>query len=413
MFLPKSGIFSFLGDGENMATEIRMPQLSDTMESGKILIWKKKEGEAVKRGDALAEVETEKANLDVEAFKDGVLLKIIVPENAVAKVGDVIAVTGEAGESVDAAPRPSQPEPEPAPAPGPETAASSAPEHRDEVRADTEHPGRIKASPLARKLAEERNIDLKSISGSGPQGRITSRDLEGRQPSPARPPAAGLSKMRETIAARMQKSWTESPHFFVTVAIDMREAVKLQQTLKQLPGFDGTTLTHLVIRAAAYALRKQPKVNNGIVNGRLVEPETVNIGIVTTLEEGLLIPVIRNADKISFQQIVSEARAAVERARAGRPNSNDLSGGTFSISNMGMLDVENFTAIINPGQGAILAISSIKDEPVVENGKVVPGMIMRATLSSDHRIIDGAAAADFLKHFKTAMQTPALMFLER
>lgn len=406
-----------------MATEIRMPQLSDTMESGKILSWKKKEGDTIKRGDALAEVETEKANLDIEAFHEGVLLKIIVQENAAAKVGDVIAVIGQPGESVEVqGPHPVQPA---APSePLPEAAPESSPVVQDGRDSPSFHsgaagavpPDRIKASPLARRLAEERHIDLTSVSGTGPQGRITSRDLEGGPAAgeiPAGAHIAALSKMRETIASRMQKSWTESPHFFVTVAVDMREAVKLQQTLKQQPGFEGTTLTHLIMKAAAYALKLQPKINNGIADGQLIEPDAINIGIVTPLEDGLLIPVIRNVDRLSFKDVVSEARAAVERAKAGRPNSGDLTGGTFSISNMGMLDVENFTAIINPGQGAILAISSVKDEPVVESGQVVPGKIMRATLSSDHRIIDGVTAAEFMKHFKTAMQSPALMFLQQ
>ena len=221
---------------------------------------------------------------------------------------------------------------------------------------------------------------------------------------------SSLSKMRETIAARMRQSVTEAPHFYVTISVNMDEAIRLQQQLKMRAGFEHASLNHLIIKAAAYALNREPRVNSSIRNGRLFEPAGVNIGIVTSLPEGLLIPVIRDADKISFRQIITEAKAAVDRARAGRPTSSDLTGGTFSISNMGMLDVENFTAIINPGQGAVLAVSAIKDTPVVEDSQIKIAKMMKVTLSSDHRVIDGIIAAKFLQSLRQFLQTPGVLF---
>ncbi|NMC61787.1 MAG: 2-oxo acid dehydrogenase subunit E2 [SAR324 cluster bacterium] len=410
-----------------MAIEIRMPQLSDTMQSGKILHWNKNEGDSIKRGESLAEVETEKANLDIEAFQEGVLIKIIVNANETAKVGDVIGIIGAAGETFDPASLASNIKQEESSSPEVQTIDQSM-----EVPSETMEPQeeyRLKASPLARKLAEQRNIDLRGITGSGPNGRIVKKDLDSQKApiaieelhssvkseSGELSSLAGrsipLSKMRETIAFRMQQSVVDSPHFFVTVIVNMSEALKLQRHLKQEAAYKDVSLNHLIIKAAAYALRKVPQVNCSIRNGQVFEPDNVNIGIVTAVDDGLLIPVIRNADKLSLRDTIFEARAAVERARAGRPTSADLSGGTFSISNLGMYDVESFTAIINPGQGAILAIGSVKDEPIAENENITIAPVMRATLSSDHRIIDGVAAATFLKAFKESLQSPALLFI--
>jgi pyruvate dehydrogenase E2 component (dihydrolipoamide acetyltransferase) len=217
--------------------------------------------------------------------------------------------------------------------------------------------------------------------------------------------------MRDIIARRMQESVTQSPHFYTMAAITMDDAVALRELLKSRPEFKGVSINHLVIKAAAYALAQEPRVNAAIKNGMLFQPNNVNVGIITAVDDGLLIPVMHNADKMSLKDLVFEAKAAVERARAGRPSSSDLSGGTFSISNMGMYDIENFTAIINPGQGAVLAVSSIKDEPIVINGAVVVAKRMRVTLSVDHRIIDGVMSGNWLKHFKEALEKPALLLL--
>lgn len=402
-----------------------MPQLSDTMNSGKIIAWRKNVGDAVKRGEVLAEVETDKANLEIESFHEGVLLKIEVPANSVAQVGQIIAVLGQAGE-----------------------AAPANVTH-------TSYMGRVKASPLAKQVAKQLNVDLSVLSGSGPQGRILRKDVEqagqsssgsifsslpgtaatapAQQAAPimsqtaytsssAAPAAAGaggsgelrpLSRMRETIARRMLESVTQSPHFYTTVSVDMRQAVKLRAYLKENDEFKGISVNHLIIKACAYALAHEPRVNCSMRDNQVFQPSAINIGIITAIEDGLLIPVIRDADKLTLRDLVFESKAAVERAKAGRPNATDLTGGTFSISNMGMFDVENFTAIINPGQGAVLAVSSTRELPIVESGTVVPSLVMKVTLSVDHRIIDGIMAATFLKHFKAALEMPALLTLNQ
>jgi pyruvate dehydrogenase E2 component (dihydrolipoamide acetyltransferase) len=439
-----------------MAIDIKMPQLSDTMNAGKILSWNKKEGDVVKRGDVLAEVETEKANLEIEAFHQGTLLKILVPAESSATVGEVIAIIGEPNETAAGATSVVAPaatlSSSPAPtstqsaAPTPSPAVSAATAHEPTATSSASSSDRVKASPLARKLAEQHHIDLHGITGSGPAGRIVSKDLgvsasapaatpaptpaPAPQPvatpaptpapaptKPAAPTAVGggtltpLSKMRETIARRMQDTVTQSPHFFTTATIDMDDAVSLRETLKARPEFKGISINHLVIKATAFALAREPRVNAAMRDGMLFQPNDINIGIITAIDDGLLIPVVRCADQLSLADIVFEARAAVDRARAGRPSPTDLVGGTFSISNMGMYDIESFTALINPGQGAVLAVSSTREDAIVKNGTITIGKRMRVTLSVDHRIIDGVMAGTWLKHFKEALETPALLLL--
>ena len=425
-----------------MATEIKMPQLSDTMSSGKILSWRKSEGDQVKRGDILAEVETDKANLEIESFFNGVLLKVMVPSGTDAKVGEVIAMLGAVGESVST---PSKPvaavktviatiQPPAAELPPARTTTSVISNTLELV---TDEP-RIKASPLAKRVAEDLQINLSSIQGSGPNGRIVRRDVEAaagngstapvletftvpqsysRAPAnqvPANSAATAgtltpLSRMRETIARRMQESVTTAPHFYCTTSVNMGEALRLREALKERAEYKGISVNHLIIKAVAYGLKHEPHVNAAMKNEQLYQPAQINIGIITAIDDGLIIPVLKEADTMSLRDVVFEAKAAIERARAGRPSSNDLSGGTFSISNMGMFDVENFTAIINPGQGGILAVSSVKEQPVVQKGQIVIGSVMKATVSVDHRIIDGVMASRFLKHFKEALEMPALL----
>ncbi len=443
-----------------MAKEIKMPQLSDTMHAGKILSWSKKEGDTVARGDILAEVETDKANLEIESFQAGTLLKIQVPAGNEAKVGQVIAIIGQSGESVeetspsspaaDSAKADSEPqsqaknEPADTPAASPNLQVISSPAKNIESSTD-----RIRVSPLAKKLAEQRNIQLSDIQGSGPNGRIIKKDIDGlsetdsqsksapAQSAPAKSPAfeqdkqqqvsmasaanqaslsgtsslTPFSKMRDTIARRMQETVKESPHFYVTCSIEMSEAKKLREILKPRNEFKGISINHFIIKAAAYALEHEPRVNNAVRDNQLYNPGQINIGIITAIEDGLLIPVVKDTNKLSLKDLVFESRAAVERARAGRPSASDLQGGTFSISNMGMFDIDSFTALINPGQGAVLAVSSIKEEPIVKNGQITIGQIMKVTISVDHRIIDGLMAGNFLKYFKESLETPALLMI--
>lgn len=434
-----------------MAIEIKMPQLSDTMSSGKIVQWKKKEGEKVSRGETLAEVETDKANLEIECFHPGVLIKILVPEGDSAAVGSAIAFIGEAGEVTPSANKNTAHEVkaqavststqslEPKTSPTSVVSDSS-------IAASTLNSDRVKVSPLAKKIAQDSNLDLGSMKGSGPGGRIIKKDVDAaisvstnvnssipqstqtqvtsttttttshQSTQTSSSTIAGtltpFSKMRETIARRMQESVTNSPHFFVTTSINMSEASKLRELLKERPEYKGISVNHLIIKAAAYALSKEPSVNCAVKDGQLYTPGSINIGIVTAIPDGLLIPVVKDANKLALKDLVFESRAAIERAKAGRPSSSDLSGGTFSISNMGMFDVENFTAIVSPGQGAILAVSSTKEVAVVEKGQITISKQMKVTLSSDHRIIDGIMAANFLKHLKEALEVPALLALE-
>ncbi len=433
-----------------MASEVKMPQLSDTMSSGKILVWKKNEGDQVSRGDILAEVETDKANLEIESFSSGTLLKVVVPAGTAAKVGEIIAVIGAAGEQVSiggAAPAPaSTPRAAPAvaqPAPQPtapvHVSSTPSPQATSNALSLVSGGQRIKASPLAKKVAENLQVNLSSIHGTGPNGRIVRRDVEAaaggassamailhetvasaavatpsispsaREVGPLSGTLTPLSRMRETIARRMQESVTTAPHFYCTASINMGEAIRLREALKEKPEYKGISVNHLVIKAVAYGLKHEPRVNSSMKDGQVYQPSQINIGIITALPEGLIIPVLKEVDAMTLKDVVFEARAAIERARAGRPSSSDLSGGTFSISNMGMFDVENFTAIINPGQGGILAVSSIKEQPIVERGQIVIGSLMKVTVSVDHRIIDGAMSANFLKHLKEALELPALL----
>lgn len=442
-----------------MATEIKMPQLSDTMSSGKILAWNKSVGDSISRGDILAEVETDKANLEIESFHEGVLLKVYRPAGEMVNVGDIIAMIGAAGESV----------PENIGAPKAKTSVDSVNTNGADVsksqmdQVQNEAPaveafqtessplsstGRIKASPLAKKIAQQKNIDLSIVAGSGPDGRIVKRDLDnlslsapskgqasnraspvvsdvvantvdqknlkqqpsrGSSSSPLSGTTTPFSKMRETIARRMQQSIVESPHFYVTTKINVFEAKKLREILKQDPEFEGISFNHLIIKATAYAIKHEPRVQRTVKDQQVFEPSQINIGIITALEDGILIPVIHEVDKMTLKDLVFEARAAVSRARAGRPSSQDLVGGTFSISNLGMYDVESFTAIINPGQGAILSVGSIVDEPVVQSGQVIAGSTLRVTIGVDHRVIDGAMCGNFMKFFKQALEVPALI----
>jgi len=428
-----------------MATDIKMPQLSDTMSAGKILTWRVAEGATVKRGDILAEVETDKANLEIESFFNGTLLKIMVPAGSNAKVGEIIAVIGQPGEAVGTTASPTAAPAAPA-SPAISSTTQAAPAQVAVAAAPATSPSaplslvgsqqRVKASPLAKKVAEQLQVNLAGVQGSGPHGRIVRRDVEAaageggvaiaeqphvaryQQPTPAAPTIqtevtggtlTPLSRMRETIARRMQESVTTAPHFYVTTSVNMGEATRLREVLKERADYKGVSLNHLVIKAVAYGLKHAPGVNAAMRDGQLYQPHQINIGIITSLDGGLIIPVLKEVDAMSLKDVVFEAKAAIERARAGRPSSSDLSGGTFSISNMGMFDVENFTAIINPGQGGILAVSSTKQQPVVENGQIVIGHVMKATVSVDHRIIDGVMASTFLKHFKDALEVPALL----
>jgi pyruvate dehydrogenase E2 component (dihydrolipoamide acetyltransferase) len=447
-----------------MAIEIVMPKLSDTMEEGKILKWLKKIGEKIEMGDIIAEVETDKADMEMEALDTGVLAEIRVQEGESVAVGGVIAILSEdgAGVAVGAAP-PKNEEAKPivsAPAPAGEirekakptsepsapqvTVAqlASSPERKvrelreprpqrsvaDEVGTDD----RILASPLVRRMADEHHLDLRQIHGSGPGGRIIKQDIEAHlaghtslvaseqepearpQPTSSQAPTTPIggtkqpfSRMRATIAKRMADSMREVPHFYATCEIDMSEAVRLRTALKASDRVQAdVTYTHFLIKAVAIALERHPRLNAAFAeDGRELKSE-VNIGIAVSLEDGLIVPVLHDCNKLSLLDIATQANALVERARSGKPTGDDLSGGTFTLSNMGMLPIEHFTAIINQPQGAILAVGAIKERPVVRSGQVAIAHTMMITLSSDHRILDGVTSGQFLAEVKKLLENP-------
>ncbi|TMC71026.1 MAG: 2-oxo acid dehydrogenase subunit E2 [Chloroflexi bacterium] len=447
--------------------EVNMPKLSDTMEEGTIVEWKKKSGDQVKTGDVLAEVESDKATFDLEAEADGTL-QILVEQGVPAKIGAPIAKIGEAGEDAGPAqepapkqapskkqpaaePKPQEPETPPTKAAGRaqgapreerEPAQRSAPPRQAPAEAppaEAQPPPRerggqdgqqdgIKASPLARRLAAEMGVDLASLKGTGPEGRIVKEDVMaagGPRPKsdrrrPAAPPErqAGPevevvepTRMQATIARRMAESKSTVPEFQVTVEARVDLAVSLRQQLKDsVPGAEKVTMTDFLVRACALALRRFPEVNSSWADGRFQRKRSINIGLAVAPSQGmgLLVPVVHDADIKDLIQISIESRQVIERARSGRPAEGDLSGATFSISNLGMFGVERFIAVLNPPQAAILAVGATEDRPVVRDGAVVVRPTMTMTLTVDHRAVDGAPAAEFLGTVKALLEEPAL-----
>ncbi len=419
-----------------MATEITMPKLSDTMTEGRLVSWKKSVGERVERGEIIAEVETDKANMELEAFSSGVLLETRITPGELAPVGTVIAIIGAEGEQVTAlvpvaAKITEEMEPEAQPA-----AKAAAAEPISIVEPEKPQPsvqpvsregfGAEKASPLVRRLAREMGIDLKEVKGSGPEGRVLKEDLErhekqvkvevkvereARKVEPSVQPTVPqpLSRMRAAIARTVTTSWQTIPHFTVTVAIDMGEAEKLARGMKKA----GTrvSLNDLLIKAVALALQKYPQLNASFTVDSIIIHPSINIGIAVSLDEGLLVPVIKGCEALSLKDIASQSRELISRARSGTINAAELSGGTFSISNLGMFGVDQFMAVIFPPQGAILAVGGVNDQPVVKKGEVVPARIMKATISADHRLIDGAMAARFMGELQKVLENPVAMLV--
>jgi len=420
-----------------MITRVLMPKLSEAMESGKVVKWLKKEGEAVKGGDVIAEIETDKANVEIEAFGAGVLRTIVVPDGGQVPVGQLIGVIADPvddiGSVVAAAPAPlAAAVAAPAPAralPAQETPTSSA-------AVPPPGAGRVKASPLAKKIAAQSGVDLRRLQGTGPGGRIVRRDVETAlaaaptatapvaSAAPAAPPAAAppafavplrpavefedipLTSMRAAIARRMPLSKGPVPHFYVTSEAAMDRAWELRAELNALAGGPDVSVTDLVIRACALALRRHPAVNASFLGQAVRVHNRAHIGIAVALEGGLITPVLRDCDVKPLAQLAVESRDLAARARGGKLRAQELSGATFSISNLGMFDVEEFSAIINPPEGAILAVGSIVQKPVADADQIRVGRRMKMTLSCDHRVIDGATGARFLQDVKRLLEEP-------
>lgn len=394
-----------------MASRVVMPKLTDTMEEGILVAWKKREGERVEAGEVIAEIETDKAVMDLEAFASGIVRKIVVREGETVPSGTLLAVVAEADEDITAALTEQI-----APAPSPATAAAApVPSAAPSSSATSAETGpRPIASPRARALAAERGVDLSAVVGTGPGGRIVEEDVLRAASAAASvsvvealPPGTDqpLSQMRKAIARTMVQSKAPVPHFYVTTEIGMDEAEQLREQLNREGPFR-PTVTDLLIKATALALDRYPAVNISYVGDGIRRYTTIDIGVAVGMEDGLITPVIRDCGAKSLETITVESRSLIERARLKRLQPVEYTGATFSISNLGMFDVENFIAVLVPPQAASLAVGAIRTIPVVVDGAVRIGQRMKVTLSCDHRALDGLMAAQFLKELKRILEHP-------
>lgn len=405
-----------------------MPKLSDTMTDGVVAEWTKKVGDKVSSGEVLAEIETDKATMEFESFFDGVLLHIGVEKGKSVPVNSLLAIIGQEGEDISAllagvqAPAPVKEEAVAAPvtsAPAPAPIAATP-----AVVPTSNTSGRIIASPLAKKMAQEKGIDIASVPGSGEAGRIVKRDVDHYVPytAPASAPMfsapvgtesfedENVSQMRKVIARRLAESKFTAPHFYLTLDIDMDNAIAARKSLNSTEGVK-VSFNDMVVKAVAMSLRQHPAVNSAWLGDVIRRNHHVHIGVAVAVEDGLLVPVVRFADTKGFQQIGNEVREYAKRAKDKKLQPSDWEGNTFTISNLGMFGIESFTAIINPPDSCILAVGGIKEVPVVKKGQVVPGNVMKVTLSCDHRVVDGASGAAFLQTFKGYMENPVAMLL--
>jgi len=411
-----------------MATNVYMEALSPTMEEGRVVKWLKRDGDPVKTGETLAEIETDKAVMDLVARADGVLRQVAAAEGQTVAVGSVVAVIAAPGEAITAAAA-SAPKPTPAPVSGSGERGSvpSAATPADATR--------VKASPLARRIAKEAGVDLKLVTGTGPGGRVTKRDLEARavvaQPAPQREvplPAprspvvtrggepyqdVPLTQIRKTIAKRLATSLGPIPHFFLTTEVDMERASEARDALNKQLGDQGgkVSFNDIIIKATAHALTKHPACNAWFQEDHIRYWNEVQIGMAVAVEDGLITPVIRNAELKSLADIGREAKQLADRARSRRLQPNEYTGATFSVSNLGMFDIDQFTAVINPPEAGIIAVGSIVQKAVVVDGQPAVRRRMRITMSCDHRVIDGATGAAFLKTLKQMLENPLAMLL--
>ncbi len=426
-----------------MATNILMPALSPTMTEGNLARWLKKEGDRIKAGDVIAEIETDKATMEVEAVDEGILGKIVVPDGAQGvKVNDVIAVLVEAGEAVPAGAAAAAPAPAAAaPAAAPAAPVPAAPVALNPQPLPPSGGDRVFASPLARRMAQQAGLDLAGVKGSGPNGRIVKADIEAalaRGPAAAAPaaaPAAAAPKpaaapvaitaphtavpngtMRKVIARRLSESKATIPHFYVTMDIEIDALLKLRSDLnarspKDGPGAYKLSVNDLVIKATAATLRRFPSCNASWTDDAIIQYHDVDISVAVSIPDGLITPIVKQADKKGLAAISNEMKDLAARAKSGKLKPDEFQGGGFSISNMGMYGVSDFSAIINPPQAGILAVSAGLQKPVVKDGALAIATVMTCTLSVDHRVIDGALAAEFIQALKRTIEDPLSLLL--
>ncbi len=416
-----------------MAEVIYMPKLSDTMTEGVVAEWHKKIGDPVKSGELIAEIETDKATMEFESFYDGVLLHIGVEKGKTAPVNSLLAIIGAAGEDISGllagAPAPAaEPAKEEvkAEAPAPAVAAAPAPVVSAPVvstpTVSNSTNGRIIASPLAKKLAAEKGVDLGFVPGTGDGGRITKRDVDHYVPynapaAVASSAAVGMvesytevpnSQMRKAIAKTLSASKFSAPHFYLKMEVDMDNAIAARKAINAVDGVK-VSFNDMIIKAVAVALKKHPKVNADWMGESIRYNNHVHIGVAVAVEEGLVVPVVRFADAKGINQLGEEIKDLAGRARDRKLKPEEMQGGTFAVSNLGMYGIEDFTSIINPPNGCILSVGQIKETPVVKNGQIVPGNVMKLSLSCDHRVVDGAVGSAFLQTLKQLIENPVTM----
>jgi len=427
-----------------MAEIVRMPKMSDTMTEGVLVKWHKKVGDKVKNGELVAEIETDKATMEFESYSDGVLLYTGIEEGKAALVDSVLIIMGKEGEdykplleeeakktaaaATPAVSTQNASTPTPAPTPvaevitKPSTPTVTPPAVKEIISQATSSDERLKVSPLAKKLAEQKGIDLSMLKGSGEHGRIVKRDIDWFKPGTFVQSTSlmlggvtkesfdevAVSQMRKTIARRLSESMFTAPHFYLTMEIDMDEVIKARESINQVTQ-SKISFNDFVIKAVASSLRQHPVINSSWLGDKIRTNHHINIGVAVAVEDGLLVPVVRFADSKTLSQINAEVKTYAQKAKDKKLQPQDWEGNTFTISNLGMFNIEEFTAIINPPDACILAIGGIKQVPVVKNGVVVPGNIMKVTLSCDHRVVDGVSGAKFLNTFKGLLENPVIL----
>lgn len=413
-----------------MAEVVRMPKLSDTMEEGVVAEWHKKVGDTVESGELLADIETDKATMEFESFQDGVLLHIGVEKGKAAPVDSILAILGKKGEDISdllkgdsAAPAAAEVKEEPkAPAEekAPEPTKSAAPVVANTASHSSDN-GRLKASPLAKKLAEDKGIDISSVQGSGEGGRIVKRDIDNFTSSAAVANVpTGVESFTDVPASQMRKSITKSltknqftaPHFYLTISLDMDNTMKARKSLNEVSDVK-ISFNDIVIKAVAAALKVHPNVNSSWIDetNSVRTNHHISIGVAMAVEDGLLVPVVKFADQKSLSQVSAEVKDFAGKAQSKKITLEELQGNTFTVSNLGMFGIEQFTSILNAPESCILAVGAIKEVPVVRNGELAVGNVMKVTLTCDHRTVDGASGAAFLQTFKKFVENPVTMLV--
>jgi pyruvate dehydrogenase E2 component (dihydrolipoamide acetyltransferase) len=407
-----------------MAQIIKLPKMSDTMEEGVIVSWLVKVGDQVKSGDIIAEVETDKATMELENFEKGTILHLAAKEGDAIPVDSVIAIVGNPGEDFSSllsgenvvAAKPAEVEPTPEKA-EPVAQAVVLPT----VEPTPSEDQRLKASPLAKKIAEEKGISLSGIQGTGDGGRIVRKDIENMAASPASAPSTftgasegytdvNVSQMRKTIAKRLSESKFSAPHFYLTMEINMDKAVEAREAMNTYSAVK-ISMNDIVVKAAAVALTRHPKVNSSWLNDKIRTYQHIHVGVAMALEDGLLVPVVKHADQKSLSAISEEVKQYSAKAKDKKLQPTDWEGNTFTVSNLGMFGIDSFTAIINPPDACILAVGAVKETVIVENGQMRPGKVMKVTLSCDHRVVDGVVGSKFLNTLKELIEEPVKLLV--